>query len=78
MGYEIWDRDAAALVADFDDESQALEYLRQRVGPLTAEAAVRAVDRLQLVRVTDDGRATLVVAAGVALLPRIFAPVSAP
>lgn len=75
MGYEIWDRDDAALVADFDDEDQALDYLRRMVRSLTAEAAARRLDRLQLVRVIDNGTTTQVIAAGVDLLPRIFAPV---
>ena len=47
MGYEIWDRYERALVIDFDSEEQALDYLRERIHPLTAEAAARWLDRLQ-------------------------------
>lgn len=74
MGYEIWDRDERALVADFDEQDQALDFLREMVRPLTVEAAARKLDRLQLVRVTDDGKVTQVVSAGVDLLVLIFAP----
>jgi hypothetical protein len=73
MGYEIWDRYAGALINDFDAEDEALEYLRERVRPLTAEAAARWLDRLQLVHVFDDGTSTNVISAGVELLTRIFA-----
>lgn len=74
MGYEIWDRFERALVADFDREDQALDYLRAMVRPLNVEAAARQLDRYQLVRVTDDGNTTQVVSVGVALLARIFEP----
>lgn len=74
MGYEIWDRYERALINDFDTEDQALDYLRERIRPLTTEAAARWLDRLQLVRVTDDGKVTEVVSAGVDLLVLIFAP----
>lgn len=74
MGYEIWDRYERALINDFDTEDQALDYLRERIRPLTTEAAARWLDRLQLVRVTDDGKVTEVVSAGIDLLVLIFAP----
>jgi hypothetical protein len=73
MGYEIWDRDVAALLGDFDDEAQALDFLRTIVRPLGAEDAARQLDRLQLVRVSDEGRTTEVVSAGVDLFSLIFA-----
>ena len=76
MGYEIWDRDERALVADFDERDQALDFLRDMVRPLNAEEATRRLDPLQLVRVSDDGRTTEVVSAGVGLLNLIFAPAS--
>ena len=72
MGYEIWDRDHAALVADFDREDQALDFLREMVRSLNVEAAAHQLDRLQLVRVTDAGKTTQVVSAGVALLTLLF------
>lgn len=74
MGYEIWDRDRAALVADFDDQEQALDFLRQVVEPLSAEAATRRLDPLQLVKVSNNGQTTEIVSAGVGLLTLIFAP----
>ena len=74
MGYEIWDRDACALVADFDDLDGALDFLREMLRNMNAAAATQAVDPLQLVRVTDDGRTTEVVNKGVDLLSLIFAP----
>lgn len=74
MGYEIWDRDAAALLADFDEEEQALAFLRDMVVGLDAEGTTRTIDRMQLVRVTDGGRTTTVLAEGVTLLTRMFAP----
>lgn len=77
MGYEIWDRYERALVNDFDTEVQALDYLRERIGPLTTEAGARWLDRLQLVRVSGDGHATEVISEGVDLLSRIFALTSA-
>jgi hypothetical protein len=73
MGYEIWDRYERALVIDFDSEEQALDYLRERIHPLTAEAAARWLDRLQLVHVFSNGQATEVISEGVDLLSRIFA-----
>jgi hypothetical protein len=73
MGYEIWDRYERALINDFDTEVQALDYLRERVRPLTTEAGARWLDRLQLVRVFEDGQATEVISEGVDLLSRIFA-----
>ncbi len=45
MGYEIWDRDVQALFADFDDEAQALEYLRTIVRSLNAEQAAQQLER---------------------------------
>lgn len=77
MGYEIWDRDAAVLLADFDEEGQALAFLREMVAGLDAQETTRTIDRMQLVRVSDAGRRTEVVAEGVALLTRMFAPVLA-
>lgn len=74
MGYEIWDRDERALVADFDEQDQALDFLREMVRPLNVEAAARKLDHLQLVRVTDDGSVTQVVSAGVDLLILILTP----
>ena len=74
MGYEIWDRDACALVADFDDVDGALDFLREMLRTMNAADAAKAVDPLQLVRVTDDGRTTDVVKRGVVLLSLIFAP----
>ncbi len=74
MGYEIWDRYEGALVADFDDEGEALHFLREMVRALTVEVAARKLDRLQLVHVTDNGETTEVVSAGVELFGRTFAP----
>jgi hypothetical protein len=74
VGYEIWDRDVQALLGDFDDEGQALEYLHAIVRSLNAEQAAHQLDRLQLVRVADQGRATEVICAGVDLFSLIFAP----
>ena len=74
MGYEIWDRDDRAMVADFDDQKQALDFLRELVRPLNGEAATRAIDPLQLVRVTNAGKTTEIVREGVELLTLIFAP----
>ncbi len=73
MGYEIWDRDACALVADFDDLNGALDFLREMLRPMNVADATKAVDPLQLVRVTDEGRKTEVVHHGVDLLNLIFA-----
>jgi len=73
MGYEIWDRDERTLVADFDDQDQALDFLRHMVGHLSAEAATRKIDSLQLMRVTDDGGTQIVVSEGVPLLGLMFA-----
>lgn len=78
MGYEIWDRDAGALVADFDEQDQALAFLREMVRGLDAEATTRTIDPMQLVRVSDAGRTQEVVSEGVALLTLIFAPAGAP
>jgi hypothetical protein len=74
MGYEIWDRYERALVADFDTEDQALDHLRGRVRTMNAEAAAAWLDRLQLVRVTDDGNTAQVVSVGVALFTPLFEP----
>jgi len=73
MGYEIWDRDERTLVADFDYQEQALAFLRDMVRDLTAEAATRWVDSMQLVRVSDEGRTQMVIAEGVPLLGLMFA-----
>lgn len=73
MGYEIWDRYERALVGDYDHEEQALDFLREMVRSLNVEAAARTLDRFQLVRVTNNGSTTTVVASGVDLMPRIFA-----
>jgi len=74
MGYEIWDRYVQALVADFDDEAQAVAYLRTIVRSLNAEQAAQQLERLQLVRVSDEGGKTEVVCEGVELFSLIFAP----
>jgi hypothetical protein len=74
MGYEIWDRDDRALVADFASRDAALDYLRDIVRELKAEAVARELDPLQLLRVTDAGKTQEVVSEGVALLNLIFAP----
>lgn len=76
MGYEIWDRDRAVLVADFDELAEALEFLRDVIRPLTAEEVTRRLDPLQLVKVRDNGETTEVIRAGVDLLTLIFAPAS--
>jgi hypothetical protein len=74
MGYEIWDIISCALVADFDDQEQALGFLRRIVEPMSAEEATRWLKPLQLVRVTNEGRTTEIVREGVTLLDLIFAP----
>ena len=74
MGYEIWDRDERTLVADFDTLDRALDFLRGMLRDMSAATAAQAVDPLQLVRVTDDGRTTEVLKKGVDLLRLIFAP----
>lgn len=78
MGYEIWDRYERALIDDFDTEDQALDYLRGRIRTLTAESAARWLDRLQLECVTDEGRTTKVVCAGVDLFRLIYSPSATP
>jgi hypothetical protein len=74
MGYEVWDRDERALIADFDDQNRALDFLREMVRPMNVEVAARALDSMQLVRVTNDGNTTEVISAGIDLLTLIFAP----
>lgn len=74
MGYEIWDRYLRALIGDFDDQDAALDYLRERVRPMSAETAARELDCMQLVRVTNQGETTEVISAGVDLLNLIFTP----
>lgn len=78
MGYEIWDRYVPALVGDFDDEAQALDFLRRIIRSLNAEEAARQLDRLQLERVTDEGRTTEVISSGVDLFSLIYAGLPAP
>ena len=75
MGYEIWDRDAPWLFEMFDTEAQALAYLREMVKTLDAERTAQILDRMQLVRFTDEGRHCEVLMAGVGLFPLIFADV---
>ena len=74
MGYEIWDRYERALIDDFDDQAAALDYLRGLVRAMKVGDAVRELDRMQLVRVSDNGTTTEVISAGVDLLSLIFAP----
>lgn len=74
MGYEVWDRDHGTLLADFDEEGQALDYLREMVRAMNVETAARQLDRMQLVRVSNAGTTTEVISAGVDLLSLIFAP----
>jgi len=74
MGYEIWDRYERALIDDFDDQDAALDYLRELVRAMKVGDAVRELDRMQLVRVSDNGTITEVISAGVDLLSLIFAP----
>lgn len=78
MGFEIWDRDDAFLLDDFDTEAQALEFLHDMVRTLDADATALTLDRMQLVRVTDEGRSTEVVAAGVELFRLMYAEVPRP
>ena len=73
MGYEIWDRDHRTLLADFDEEGQALDYLREMVRAMNVETAARQLDRMQLVRVSNAGTTTEVISAGVDLLSLMFA-----
>ena len=77
MGYEIWDRNERTLVADFDDQEQALDFLRGMVRNLSAEAATRRIDSMQLLRLSDEGRSQTVVSEGVPLLALMFANVVA-
>lgn len=74
MGYEIWDRYERALIDDFDDQDAALDYLRELVRPMNVETAARELDRMQLVRVSNNGATTEVISGGVDLLNLIFAP----
>lgn len=74
MGYEIWDRYERALIDDFDDQDGALDYLRELVRAMKVGDAVRELDRMQLVRVSDNGTITEVISVGVDLLSLIFAP----
>lgn len=74
MGYEIWDRDHLALIGDFDELEQALDFLRAMVQELNVAQAARELDRFQLVKVTNEGRAQEVISEGVDLLPLLFAP----
>jgi len=78
MGYEIWDRDHRTLLADFDEEGQALDYLREMVHAMNVETAARQLDRMQLVRVSNAGTTTEVISAGVDLLSLMFAPTATP
>lgn len=74
MGYEIWDRYVGALIDDFDDQDAALNYLRELVRAMNVETAARQLDRMQLVRVSNAGKTTEVISAGVDLLRLIFGP----
>jgi hypothetical protein len=73
MGYEIWDRNERTLVADFDDQEEALDFLRGMVRNLSAEAATHRIDSMQLLRLSDEGRTQTVVSEGVPLLGLMFA-----
>jgi len=74
MGYEIWDRYERALIDDFDDQGAAFDYLRELVRTMKVGEAVQEVDRMQLVRVSDNGTTTEVIAAGADLVGLIFRP----
>lgn len=74
MGYEIWDRYERALIDDFDDQDAALDYLRELVRTMKVGEAVQELDRMQLVRVSDNGTTTDVIAAGADLVGLIFRP----
>ena len=74
MGYEIWDRYERAFLGDFDTEEQALAFLHDMVRSMTFDDAARKLDRVQLVRVSDEGKTTTVTAVGIALMPKVFEP----
>ncbi len=74
MGYEIWDRYERALIDDFDDQDAAFDYLRELVRTMKVGEAVQELDRMQLVRVSDNGTTTEVIAAGADLVGLIFRP----
>lgn len=74
MGYEIWDRYERALIDDFDDQDAAFDYLRELVRTMKVGEAVQELDRMQLVRVSDNGTTTDVIAAGAELVGLIFRP----
>ncbi len=74
MGYEVWDRYERALIDDFDDQDAAFDYLRELVRAMKVGEAVQELDRMQLVRVSDNGTTTEVIAAGADLVGLIFRP----
>lgn len=77
-GYEIWDRDAAFLLQDFDTEEQALAFLHEIVRALSFDDAATTLDRFQLVEVSNDGNSTKVKFVGKALMPLIAGEPAAP
>jgi len=77
MGYELWDRSTGNLILDFGDRESALAFVRDQIDGLDARAAEQEVDRMALVRVTDDGRTSEVLAQASGLLTLILAPSSA-
>lgn len=64
MGFDLWDRFTGNLIADFDTEAEALEFVRAEL----RAAGPGVVDRMALTRVTNKGHVTTVVAEGAGLL----------
>jgi hypothetical protein len=78
-GFEIWDRFAARLLADFDSQEAAMDYLREMLAAVDAgrdakrpEDAVRTIHRMQLTCLTPDGTPNEVIAVGVELLRLMY------
>jgi len=78
MGCQLWDRNTGNLIAEFDDQGQALAFVRGQVEGLDSRQAELEVERMSLLYIEADGRTVRKIAEGHGVLELIMAPAAAP
>lgn len=78
MGFQLWDRNTGNLIAEFDDQGQALAFVRGQVEGLDSRQAELEVERMSLLYIETDSPTVRKVAEGHGVLELIVAPAAAP
>ena len=77
MRFQLWDRNAGNLIAEFGDRAKALAFLREQVDGLDSRQAELEVERMALLSIEPDGRTARTIAEGHGVLELILAPAGA-